>query len=188
LRALEATGRRLALAMRRRLSDQRHALSVREQRLARVHPGVVLRQHAQRLDELEGRLRRAGHARLERATHRFAAVHALLRRASPVLRVAALNLRLDAARRGLAHCIRGHLVEQRRRFELAARALDAVSPLATLERGYAIVADAGGKVVQDSTVLRPGDRITARLARGSVTAEVLAVEPGPPSSTEAPDR
>jgi exodeoxyribonuclease VII large subunit len=188
LRALEATGRRLALAMRRRLSDQRHVLSVREQRLARVHPGVVLRQHAQRLDELEGRLRRAGHARLERATHRFGAVHALLRRASPVLRVAALNLRLDAARRGLAHCIRGHLVEQRRRFELAARALDAVSPLATLERGYAIVADAGGKVVQDSTVLRPGDRITARLARGSVTAEVLAVEPGPPSSTEASDR
>ncbi|HQR52883.1 MAG TPA: exodeoxyribonuclease VII large subunit, partial [Burkholderiales bacterium] len=91
LRSLAATYRRLGLAMRRRLGDQRQALLQREQRLARVHPGVVLRQHAQRLDELEGRLRLATRGRLERATSRLAAVHSLLLRASPALRVAALQ-------------------------------------------------------------------------------------------------
>jgi len=107
LRSLAATGRRLALAMRRRLGDQRQALLLREQRLTRAHPGVVLRQHAQRLDELEGRLRLAGRRRLERAASRLASVRSLLLRASPEMRVMALKLRLDSAGRGLARAARG---------------------------------------------------------------------------------
>jgi exodeoxyribonuclease VII large subunit len=182
LRSLGATGRRLALAMRRRLGEQRTALLVREQRLARVHPGVVLRQHAQRLDELEGRLRLAGRARLERARHRFGSAQSLLWRASPALRITALQFRLDAAARGLAHGVRGRLAGQRQRLELVARGLDAVSPLATLDRGYAIVADAAGKVVLDAAALRPGDRISARLARGRIAAEVLSVVPDEPDT------
>ena len=59
-----------------------------------------------------------------------------------------------------------------RRFELAGRTLHAVSPLATLDRGYAIVADAAGKVVQDAVSLAAGDRVEARLARGRFSATV----------------
>jgi exodeoxyribonuclease VII large subunit len=182
LRSLAATYRRMGLAMRRRLGDQRQALLQREQRLSRVHPGVVLRQHAQRLDELEGRLRLAARARLERVTSRLSTAHALLLRASPALRVAASRLRLDAAERGLARGVRGRLQARRQQFELAARALHAVSPLATLDRGYAIVTDAGGKVLQDAALVQPGDRVTARLARGRVSAQVLSVERGGPAA------
>jgi exodeoxyribonuclease VII large subunit len=177
LRTVAASGRRLALAVRRRLGDHRNALQLREQRLARAHPGAVLRQHAQRLDDLEGRLRVAGRTRLERARHRLTAAQALLQRASPALRLQALALRLEAARRGLARAARSRLVDRRQRLELAARALHAVSPLATLERGYAIVADAAGGVVQDAARLNVGDRITARLARGRIAAQVVSVEP-----------
>ena len=185
LRSLAATGQRIVLATRRRLEDANHALQVREQRLARAHPGVVLRQHAQRLDELEGRLRLAARTRLERVSHRLATAQGLLQRASPGLRVAALRLRLDAATGNLARAVRGRVGERRQRFELAARALHAVSPLATLDRGYAIVADAAGTVLQDTAALRPGDRVTARLARGGFSAEVLAVEPAPAPDPEA---
>jgi exodeoxyribonuclease VII large subunit len=185
LRSLAATGQRIALAVRRRLGDQRSALQVRAQRLARVHPGVVLRQHAQRLDELEGRLRLAGRRRLERASQRHAAAHALLLRASPALRLTALQLRLDAARRNLSRSAAARLGDSRQRLELATRALNAVSPLATLDRGYAIVSDADGRVLQDVAGLRPGGRVTARLARGRFTAEVLAVAPAPPEDPEA---
>jgi exodeoxyribonuclease VII large subunit len=184
LRSLAATGQRLALAMRRRLGDQRQALLLREQRLARAHPGVVLRQHAQRLDELEGRLRLAGRNRLERAASRLASARSLLLRASPALHVTALKLRLDAAGRDLARAVRGRLVEQRQRFELAARALHTVSPLATLDRGYAIVADATGKVLQDAASLQPGDRVSARLARGHFTAAVITATPSAPATQE----
>jgi exodeoxyribonuclease VII large subunit len=184
LRSLAATDQRIVRALRRRLGDQRNALQVREQRLARAHPGVVLRQHAQRLDELEGRLRLAGRRRLERASQRHAAASALLMRASPALRLTALRLRLDTARHNLSRALAARHVDRRQRLELAARALNAVSPLATLDRGYAIVLDAGGRALQDAAKLRPGDRVTARLARGRFTAGVLAVEPAIPSDPE----
>jgi exodeoxyribonuclease VII large subunit len=177
LRSLASTGQRLALAMRRRLTDHGNALQARDQRLARAHPGVVLRQHAQRLDELEGRLRLAARTRLERASHRFTTARGLLLRASPALRVAALRLRLDAASRNLARAVHDSVATRLQRLALAARGLHAVSPLATLDRGYAIVADAAGKVLMDPARVRPGDRITARLARGSLEAEVVNATP-----------
>jgi exodeoxyribonuclease VII large subunit len=175
LRALGATARRLSLAVRRRLTDQRQALQLREQRLARAHPGAVLRQHGQRLDELDGRLRLALRTRLARDRARHEAARALLLRASPALRVAALRLRLEAVRRGLAAAAQGRVSEGRRRFELAARTLHTISPLATLDRGSAIVTDPGGTLLRDSADLRPGAQVAARLARGRFTAQVVAV-------------
>ena len=61
---------------------------------------------------------------------------------------------------------------------LAARGLEAVSPLAVLARGYAIVRRASdGAAVTDARVLAPGDELEARLARGSVRARVASVQP-----------
>ena len=73
--------------------------------------------------------------------------------------------------------IRGSISAAQRRFELAGRTLHAVSPLATLDRGYAIVADSAGKVVQDVSSLAPGDRVEARLARGRFSATVNCTTP-----------
>jgi exodeoxyribonuclease VII large subunit len=179
LRGVAATGRQLALAMQRRLHDRRSALEVREQRLARAHPGVALRQLAQRLDEFDARLRLATHHRLERAGARLAATRSALRRASPALRLAALGLRLESSRRALSGAMRNRVGEPRRRLELAARALNAVSPLGTLDRGYAIVTDAGGRVLRDAIAARPGARIVARLAHGRLDAEVVETHPAP---------
>ena len=177
LRTLAAHARRLALAMRRRLSDRQQQLLVCERRLARVHPGAVLRQLTQRLDELDIRVRLAVRARLQGDRARHDAVRGQLLRASPALRLAALRLRLEAARSRLEGTARARLAEGRRRFELAARTLQSVSPLATLDRGYAIVTDAADRVLQDAAALRPGDRVAARLARGGFTAEVVEVLP-----------
>lgn len=67
---------------------------------------------------------------------------------------------------------------QRRRERLAARAqhLDALSPLAVLVRGYAIVAHAGAPV-KDATTLTPGDAVQLRLARGRADATIVRVHP-----------
>jgi exodeoxyribonuclease VII large subunit len=58
------------------------------------------------------------------------------------------------------------------RFALAVRGLQSLSPLATLERGYAIVFDAAGRVVSDAATVEPGTTIEARLARGRLRARV----------------
>jgi exodeoxyribonuclease VII large subunit len=55
------------------------------------------------------------------------------------------------------------------------RTLNAVSPLATLERGYAIVTDSGAHVVTNASTLAPGARIEARVARGAIRATVTDV-------------
>ena len=55
------------------------------------------------------------------------------------------------------------------------RTLHAVSPLATLERGYAIVTDQDARVVTDASRLAPGAQIEARVARGAVHATVTRV-------------
>jgi exodeoxyribonuclease VII large subunit len=175
LRAFATAERRLVQSTRRRLSDLGSRLQVREERLARGHPGVRLRQHAQRLDELDGRLRRAFRSMLEDARARASTASTLLSRASPALRVQAGRIRLASCSRALAAVARSRVAAARGRFDLAARTLNAVSPLATLERGYAIVADAAGHVLLDARSLAPGDTIDARLAHGRITATVASV-------------
>jgi exodeoxyribonuclease VII large subunit len=62
------------------------------------------------------------------------------------------------------------------RFRVAARALDAVSPLATLDRGYAIVTDAeSGKALTRICEVKKGDDIRARLAHGELLARITGV-------------
>ena len=51
--------------------------------------------------------------------------------------------------------------------------LNTVSPLATLARGYAIVKDQKGKVTTDASTLAAGDKITVRLDKGEIKAQVL---------------
>jgi exodeoxyribonuclease VII large subunit len=58
------------------------------------------------------------------------------------------------------------------RLLLARRGLDAISPLATLDRGYAIVTGPDGRALLDAGELRAGDAIEARLKRGVLRATV----------------
>jgi exodeoxyribonuclease VII large subunit len=52
------------------------------------------------------------------------------------------------------------------------RTLNAVSPLATLDRGYAIVSTEAGGILRDAAHAKPGTIIEARLARGRLRAKV----------------
>lgn len=55
--------------------------------------------------------------------------------------------------------------------------LRALSPLATLERGYAI-AEADGHILRDASAASVGQTLSVRLHRGRLTSSVTAVEPG----------
>jgi exodeoxyribonuclease VII large subunit len=81
------------------------------------------------------------------------------------LRLQNLNQQLHRAGR--------HLLDSRREKLLPLiRTLNAVSPLATLERGYAIVSIQGGEILRDAAHVRPGAIIEARLAQGRLRAKV----------------
>jgi exodeoxyribonuclease VII large subunit len=162
----------LSRAMRRRLASQSERLRWLSGRAALVSPAARLMRQTLRLEDFEQRL---GRAFRHLQTVRVSQIRELERRlwqASPVARVrdaaarqAALFVRLQAA--GLESLRRA-----RERLVPLARTLNAVSPLATLERGYAIVSSEQGQILRDAADAAPGTMIEARLAKGRIRAKV----------------
>ncbi len=66
----------------------------------------------------------------------------------------------------------------RHRLTLAQQKLDAVSPLATLARGFAVVTHADGRVITDAGTVAVGEEIHALLHRGTLRARVTGQGPG----------
>jgi exodeoxyribonuclease VII large subunit len=95
----------------------------------------------------------------------------------PRTRLAARAQRLDELEARLGRALRRELAQAAARLAAAARTLNAVSPLATLERGYAIVTRADGRVVRAAADVTPGDSVRARTAAGLFAATVTSVEP-----------
>jgi exodeoxyribonuclease VII large subunit len=116
--------------LRRRARDEQRKLDALEHRLGRAHPGVMLRAQQQRVDEFEGRIKRA---------------------------------------------LKQAIVDVTTRIKLVERGLVSLSPLATLERGYAIVTRANdGELVTNSSAVEAGSGIEIRLASGELAATVDA--------------
>jgi len=176
LQSLYVLQRRLINGLRRQLLTHQQALVYLQRRLSQVHPGVQLRQRAQRLDELEQRLSRAWLFDLEIRKRLLSSQTARLQAQSPALRLANARSQLHHLQVRMHTLIREHQVRMRARLTTAARTLEALSPLATLTRGYAIVSDAQSHAVSDASTLRVGDEINARLAKGGVTATVTNVQ------------
>jgi exodeoxyribonuclease VII large subunit len=91
-------------------------------------------------------------------------------------RLANLNMRLESASNGCTGLMDTHLEVARNRLGLAATSLDALSPLAVLQRGYAIAQDKAGHLLRDAQSLSMGDPVTVRLAKGRFDARVERTE------------
>ena len=84
--------------------------------------------------------------------------------------------RLDGAGRALRGAYKDRIGDWQERFAGRAAALEAMSPLRVLARGYA-VAELSGRILRDAADARPGDRIDIRLAQGALQCRVEQVEP-----------
>lgn len=169
--------RRLLTALRRRLGSQQQQFGYLLRRLQQQHPGVQLRQRAQRLDELEQRLARALSFTLTRQRHRLEQLSVRLQGQSPVLRLSQSRHRLEQMQLRLSRQMKDLLAQRKHQLSIALRGLHTLSPLATLTRGYAIVTDAQGKAVLDAAQLQPGEVFSARLSKGQLRATVESIEP-----------
>ena len=78
----------------------------------------------------------------------------------------------SASSRGTAVMLLPTIAARATRLDRSAARLDALSPLAVLNRGYALVYTADDRLLRNATEAHPGQTIRARLAHGSVTAEV----------------
>lgn len=183
LRSLEAS----RATMEREL---RHALETAQGRLARIRdhrvfhqPQSLLQQHRQHLDLLDAAMRAA-------LTEKGDEMRRAVERAMPRLQMGA-NRVLEHARTNLApHGMRLQnamgrvLTAKKSRLELLAGRLSALDPTAVLRRGYGIVRGADGKVLRSVAEVAPGDRITAQVSDGTISAVVAGEAPAAPRAPE----
>ncbi len=156
---------RLVTLMRGRLRNQSQHLDWLGSRL--VHPRNRIALLQQQLGALSRRLSLAQLARLHRARSQWQEATARLHRHSPLPRLHALTLANRHFRVRLEAGMKRRLERAEARLRQVMQTLHALSPLATLERGYAIVQRPDtGAVVTDVAAVRPGDRVKTRLARG----------------------
>lgn len=170
---LDDLEQRLTRALKHRLFAQRSALADDTARLRHASPLLRLSNARARLQaaqvNLENGLR---HEMLrQRATLRDRI--ARLRHAAPTLRLAQARARVASQEGTLPRLMRKRLAALGSRCDIAGGRLNAVSPLATLQRGYAIVTNEAGRVVTDASSLQVGDVLDARLAQGTVRARVI---------------
>jgi exodeoxyribonuclease VII large subunit len=160
--------------VRRRLDGFGERLRWLTGRAALVSPATRLTQQVLRLENSRQRLDRAWRHAVSARRAALGDCQTRLWQASPVghlrnsaARHAALYARLQAAELSL-------LRRSRERLLPLVRTLNAVSPLATLERGYAIVSSANGGILRNAADAAPGSFIEARLSVGRLRAKVEA--------------
>ena len=99
---------------------------------------------------------------------------------NPAVRLALARRRLEVASQSLSRLALTSLAARGTRLDRAAARLEALSPLAVLNRGYALVyiedGKDAGRCCTTASDAHPGQTIRARLANGSVTAEVKSTD------------
>jgi exodeoxyribonuclease VII large subunit len=181
----EAIGLQADSLAGRRARAGRHAIGARIQRVdlaakGLVHPRARLDAQRERLGVLG--LRLAASARRSHADAVTVSGSLGARLAREAGRPLPQRQALDAASGRWLRAGRALHDESSRRVAALAQGLALLNPAAVLERGYAIVTAADGRIVQDATTLARGDRIGIALARGRADATVERV------GAAAPDR
>lgn len=168
---------RLQTLLRQSLQHRNDRLNWLVKRIKQSHPGRRLQQQAQRLDELELRLRRAWQHQGAQRTAAIETLQARLRQHSPHQMLHTLVAQAEQLAQRLQYAMNSQLSLRREKLAILSRALEAISPLATLQRGYSITLDKpGGSVLQSAAQTKIGDLVETRLARGRIFSRVTEVK------------
>jgi len=167
---------RLSRAMRYRLLMGRQALTELAQHGAFARIMEVIRQRQQKLDDLTHRMELAERLLLEQMRRRWETISASVRHYDLRLVLSGMRKELDSKTTALVAVTRNVLLQHRVRAERLDTVLQSLSPLAILDRGYALVFDSQGKLLKDARTVSLGEQISARLAQGQIQAGVTKKE------------
>jgi exodeoxyribonuclease VII large subunit len=168
----EGLRQRLGRAIRYRILMGRQALIELAQHGAFGRMIDAINRRQQKLDDLKNRMDRAERQILEKQHRRLELAAAAVRHYDVRRMLVGIRKELDSRVTGLGAAARTFMLQRRGRLEQLTGQLEALSPLAILDRGYALVFDSSGMLLKDAARVKVGDEISARLAKGSVTATV----------------
>ena len=163
---------RLERAARFQLLQARQRLTQLPVSRAEGRMAALLHRLAQRLDDFSFRLEAAVSDQLRQRQKQVADLTAAVLRHDPRQNLALAKEQLAACRIRLDRSLERMLAASAARFSALDARLHSLSPLAVLDRGYALVLDAGGALVRSTAQVAAGDKVVTRLADGSFTSRV----------------
>lgn len=170
LNQLQSLERRLHQATDKMLEYQKLVLS---HRLAKLEsPQYLISRHWQTLDLLDRRLTENITQKLHQQQHHLHQLAGKLQSHHPLARLFATQTRLQELTKRLNQSMNHDLQESKQQFSQLITTLHAVSPLATLSRGYAL-ATHNKQLVTSAEQVSKGDKLHLRLAKGSLDCKVL---------------
>jgi exodeoxyribonuclease VII large subunit len=168
---------RLERAARFQLLQARQRLTRLPVSRAEGRMSALLHRLAQRLDDLGFRLETALNGRLRQSQLEVAELTAAVLRHDPRQNLAQAREQLALCRTRLDRSLERLLHASTARLSALDAQLHSLSPLAVLDRGYALVLDAAGGLVRSATQVAPGDKVVTRLSDGAFISRVESAAP-----------
>jgi exodeoxyribonuclease VII large subunit len=164
----------LVVCTREQLIEQIRGCRKALEQIMRYRISMLARRlHAQGIDRATATV----HRRVGRAYQRLDEVSSRLRKMDLRLRFGETRRRLQALDHQAATAMTLRLTRARARLDPLTGELAQLSPLRVLDRGYAIVRNAEGRVIKDVAEAPPGTALHIRVAKGALAADVTATEP-----------
>ncbi|MDD5276726.1 MAG: exodeoxyribonuclease VII large subunit [Methylovulum sp.] len=164
---------RLQQHIRRNLRQQQQGLDWLGKRLQQQHPGQKLARNSQRMDELKLRLKQAMLLKLRHSHSLIEAKKALIWQHNPAVTLNSHKQKLLYLHQRLVKAQTRKLETLDQRLLNSSQTLHAVSPLATLNRGYALVAHAtSGEIIRSTHQLAIGDVVQTQLSQGRFNSQI----------------
>lgn len=177
LAKFEAFEKQLVKNFQARLANNQQKMTWLHKRMRQQHPGQQLQRHAQMLDSLEMRLVRIIEIKIQQYKSLIALKNRQLLGHNPGDRIIRYHEQQQFLRTRLTIAMQHILDQSQTKFRTLVNTLHAVSPLATLERGYAIVTESSKlSVVRSSQELSINDKIKTRFAQGSIISQVKEIQ------------
>ena len=133
---------------------------------------MLLHRMEQRLDDARERMEEAANAQMRERARRVDALTATILRHDPRQRIALARHNFAAGQAMLQRILERTLDTRRARLDGLEARLRSLSPLAVLERGYALVTDAEGKLIRSAAQVTAAEVVKTRLSDGHFTSRV----------------
>lgn len=172
LAALQSHAEDLRRALRRQLATHAQTLDWLARRLA--SPAAHIRHQRLTLHSLHLRLAQATRAPASRA--RLGLMQLASRMTAHLPNAGSHRMRLADRARRIGSAMRAQSAQRRQALASLASQLELLNPQRTLERGYAIVTDAKGRIVRAPKDLHARELVTMRLAEGSAQVGIASVQ------------
>jgi len=169
---LEAARRGLQRTVARELEEARTRVAGARRAFLAVAPERRIETHYLRVDELAGKLRERLRGRLRAENARVARASEQLARRDPAQRLRYERARMPERERRFRRAAERALAARGERLKGLEQRLEGTSLQRALERGFAVVRDAQGRIVTRKAGLGRGQKLAADFADGEIIVEV----------------